>query len=181
MEKITFTDATLTTQAKVTISGTDYEVTPATYSGGTDLNANTFNTMQDNIENAILTIDDIYPVGSIYLSVNSVNPSTLFGGTWVAFGTGRTLVGVDTNDSSFNTVEKTGGEKSHQLTINEMPSHTHNITGAAGGTSFPVTNYGDFIAKNTAYEYGFNTYTGGNGYHNNLQPYITCYMWKRTA
>ena len=186
MNKITFEDATLVSQAKVSIGGNDYEITPATYSGGTDLNANTFNTMQSNIENAIPTIEDLadrlYPVGSIYMSVSNTNPNTLFGiGTWELWGAGRVPVGVDTNDGSFNTVEKTGGEKAHTLSIGEMPSHTHNIRGAAGGTSFPITNYGDFIAKATEYEYGFNTYTGGNQAHNNLQPYITCYMWKRTA
>lgn len=50
MQKINFEDATLVTQAKVTISGNDYEVTPATYSGGTDLDADTLNDLQDNIE-----------------------------------------------------------------------------------------------------------------------------------
>ena len=61
-----------------------------------------------------------WPVGSIYLSVNNTNPSSYFGGTWEQIAKGRTLVGVDTSDTDFNTVKKIGGEKTHKLTINEM-------------------------------------------------------------
>lgn len=70
-------------------------------------------------------LNHAYPIGSIYISINDTNPATLFGGTWQQFGKGRTLVGVDKNDNDFNIVQKTGGEKAHQLTINELPSHTH--------------------------------------------------------
>lgn len=70
-------------------------------------------------------LNHAYPIGSIYISINDINPATLFGGTWQQFGKGRTLVGVDENDNDFNIVQKTGGEKTHQLTINELPSHTH--------------------------------------------------------
>ena len=91
-----------------------------------------------------------YPVGNILISTNNTNPSSYIGGTWETYGSGRTLVGVDTNQSEFNTVNKTGGSKSfnnnhshtvashthtinshshttqaHTLTINEMPAHTH--------------------------------------------------------
>ena len=61
--------------------------------------------------------DCIYPIGSIYLSVNNINPSEYFGGTWVAWGSGRVPVGVNSSDSSFNTVEKTGGSKTHNHII----------------------------------------------------------------
>lgn len=130
---------------------------------------------------------NMYPVGSIYTSVKNTNPSSLFGGTWVSYGSGRTLVGVDAAQSEFSTVEKTGGEKSHVLTINEMPSHSHplnknvpygmpynNLTGTAtgtGGSVFYKESYAPFTIGNA----------GGNQAHNNLQPYITVYMWKRTA
>ena len=82
----------------------------------------------------------IYPVGAIFPTVNSVNPGTyLTGTTWELFGAGKTLVGVDTTDDEFNTVEKTGGQKeyvythahtinSHTLTVQEIPSHTHDMT-----------------------------------------------------
>ncbi len=55
-----------------------------------------------------------YPIGAIYLSVDSTNPSKLFGGTWVGFGAGRCLVGVDTSQTEFNTAQKTGGNKNLQ-------------------------------------------------------------------
>ena len=70
----------------------------------------------------------MYPVGSIYLSVNNVNPGTLFGGTWEAWGSGRVPVGVDTSQSEFDRVEKTGGEKTHQLTETELASHGHGMS-----------------------------------------------------
>lgn len=71
------------------------------------------------------TLSRIFPVGSIFTSVNNVNPASFIGGTWERFGQGKVLVGVDENDNDFNIVQKTGGEKTHQLTINELPSHTH--------------------------------------------------------
>ena len=121
----------------------------------------------------------IYPVGSIYMSVNSTNPGTLFGGTWVAWGTGRVPVGVDTNDGDFNTVEKTGGEKSHILQASEMPPHTHDVNDVTiwGGDAW--IGSGGY----TTITFGGRTTTsaGGGQAHNNVQPYITCYMWKRTA
>lgn len=124
--------------------------------------------------------DLIYPVGSIYLSVNSINPSTLFGGTWEEIAKGRTLVGVDTNDVDFNIVKKTGGEKVHKLTIDEMPSHKHDMN---FGTSSSSNNFGGGLiytgvdGKNTA----FISASGGDQPHNNLQPYFTCYIWSRIA
>jgi hypothetical protein len=69
-----------------------------------------------------------YPIGSIYMSVNSTSPATLFGGTWIAFGTGRTLVGLDTSQTEFNTVEKTGGHK-------KMQTHSHGVDINTGGQS----------------------------------------------
>lgn len=120
-----------------------------------------------------------YPVGSIYLSVNDTNPSTWFGGTWEQIAKGRTLVGVDTSDTDFNTVKKIGGEKNHTLTINEMPSHTHNII-RSGNSSSP--GYSSFF-QSSVYS-GENSplsSTGGNQPHNNIPPYFTCYIWCRTA
>lgn len=78
-------------------------------------------------------LDIIYPVGSIYMSVNSTNPQNLFGGTWVAWGTGRVPVGIDTSQTEFNAVEKTGGEKTHKLKVSEMPSHDHGLVNANNG------------------------------------------------
>ena len=75
-------------------------------------------------------LDSFYPVGSIYLSVKNENPSSKFGGTWVAWGSGRVPVGVNSSDSSFNSVEKTGGGKthSHTITVNNKVAFTSGST-----------------------------------------------------
>lgn len=130
-------------------------------------------------------LNKIYPVGSIYISVNSTNPGDFLGGTWVQFGQGRTLVGVNTSDSNFNTVEKTGGEATHKLTISEMPKHAHKFQGYYNTTSGAA--YSQYILSRDKVSGDPNSvpsseeYVGGNGSHNNLQPYITVYFWKRTA
>ena len=121
---------------------------------------------------------NVWPVGSIYISVVNINPSEYFGGTWQVFGTGRCLVGIDTSQTEFNTIEKTGGEATHKLTIEEMPSHNHvvnfdQIWGWGGTTSLATTSGGPYAGG------GYVRDTGGNQPHNNLQPYITVYMWKR--
>ena len=78
---------------------------------------------ENNLKTYLLAY--IYPVGSIKMTADNTNPSTYLGGTWVAWGAGKVPVGVDTTDTDFATVEKTGGEKEHILTTNEMPSHNH--------------------------------------------------------
>jgi hypothetical protein len=123
-----------------------------------------------------------HPIGSIEVNVSGTNPGTYLGGTWKAFGSGRTLVGVNTSDTSFNTVEKTGGEKNHTLTVNEMPKHSHNLPGrvlyytAGGGEAFRE-NAGRDVTSNNSTSFD----TGGGQSHNNLQPYITVYFWKRVS
>lgn len=68
----------------------------------------------------------IYPIGSLYISTLATNPNVLLGfGTWASFGAGRVLVSQDTGQTEFDTLEETGGEKTHTLTSGEMPSHTH--------------------------------------------------------
>lgn len=152
--------------------------------------------------------DFIYPVGSIYLSVKSTNPSSLFGGTWVAWGTGRVPVGVNASDANFSTVEKTGGASTVTLTASQIPSHKHAAgTLATAKTGAHTHSMGSYFSNGTgdgsAYTFhtgrevvsrktqsaGDHTHTisgstdaaGSGGSHTNLQPYITCYMWKRTA
>jgi hypothetical protein len=141
------------------------------------LNATNLNQLQKNIEEALLAMK---PVGSIEINTTGVNPSEYIGGTWEAWGSGRVPVGVDTVQTEFNTVEKTGGEKEHTLTVKEMPSHSHSTVHKVGAGDGDVTGYQ--WANNVA-DYGAvaTTSTGGGQPHNNLQPYITCYMWKRTA
>lgn len=124
-----------------------------------------------------LTFDDIYPVGSIYISVNNVNPSTLFGGTWAQIKDKFLLAAGSTYSNG-----DTGGEATHTLTVNEMPNHTHNVNiGAAlaaesGGfglnNGFPVAK--DNISRDTNSK-------GGGQPHNNMPPYLVVAIWKRTA
>lgn len=121
----------------------------------------------------------MHRVGDIIFSTSDENPSTIYGGTWVAWGKGQVPVGVDTSDSDFNTVEKTGGEKEHTLTVDEMPSHKHDFGQQFATTSNLSGAYGYYMIAGTQTDVIKNT--GGNQPHNNLQPYITCYMWKRTA
>lgn len=121
----------------------------------------------------------MHRVGDIIFSTSDENPSTIYGGTWVAWGKGQVPVGVDTSDSDFNTVEKTGGEKEHTLTVDEMPSHKHDFGQQFAATSNLSGAYGYYMIAGTQTDVIKNT--GGNQPHNNLQPYITCYMWKRTA
>ena len=124
-------------------------------------------------------LETIYPVGSIYINAGvATNPGTLLGfGTWTAFGTGRTIVGVDSSDTDFDAVRETGGAKTHQLTISELPAHTHNVSMSTSDVD------GDFLSEgnNTGISTFTTTSTGGDQAHNNLQPYIVVYMWKRTA
>lgn len=127
---------------------------------------------------------DAWPVGSVYIAVNSTSPATRFGGTWSAFGAGRVLVGLDSGDTAFDSAEETGGAKTHTLLATEMPAHVHRqrrhgtTTGSLSGpTTAPDTsssNPTDWGTVDTGS-------AGGGGAHNNLQPYIVVYMWKRTA
>lgn len=130
--------------------------------------------------------DDIYPVGAIYMSVSPTSPASLFGGTWTQWGSGRVPIGINSSDNDFKTVEKTGGEKEHTLTIGEMPSHTHAIYGGNTSTTNILTSYNSNgwipLLGGTGYKNdGTMTNSGDNDAHNNLQPYITCYMWKRVS
>ena len=98
-------------------------------------------------------LDSFYPVGSIYFSVTNTNPSSKFGGTWVAWGSGRVPVGVNSNDGNFNSVEKTGGSSTHThtitvanksaftsgstaLSVSQIPAHQHNGTTQGGRTDY---------------------------------------------
>ena len=129
----------------------------------------------------------MHRVGDIIFSTSDENPSTIYGGTWVAWGKGQVPVGVDTSDSDFNTVEKTGGEKEHTLTVDEMPSHSHiqtwNGNIMVGGGSGGESTNGSYLNEggNGIYPATLTNNVGNSHSHNNLQPYITCYMWKRIA
>ena len=123
-----------------------------------------------------------HPVGSLFETTVSTNPGTLYGGTWAAWGGGRTPVGVNTADTSFNTVEKTGGAKTHTLTVQEIPNHAHDLNAVNEGVDNPNGGYHPGWTFNKQYTAQvMSASTGGGQAHNNLQPYITCYIWKRTT
>jgi hypothetical protein len=145
-------------------------------------------------------LSSVYPVGSIYTNSSvSTNPGTLLGfGTWTAFGAGRVMVGFNASDTSFDTAEETGGSKdaivvSHTHTATSTvtdPGHVHayiqrigpggastnNFSGSATDTSFNTDSKTTGITVATT-----NSTEGSSGTNANLQPYITVYLWKRTA
>jgi hypothetical protein len=159
------------------LTGTPTSTTAATSTDTTQIATTAF--VQQEI-NAIPAVDlsSLYPVGSIYMNASSgTNPGTLIGfGTWVAFGAGRVPVGIDSGDTDFDTAEETGGAKTHTLTVDEMPAHTHSVpnSGSQNNSFDSGTTVGNDVT-------GTSGSTGGGQAHNNLQPYIVVYMWKRTA
>ena len=137
--------------------------------------------LKDKTGNKIVTTP-YYRVGDLFLTTIATNPSNYLGGKWELFGPGRCLVCVDTSDSDFNTVKKTGGEKSHKLTIDEMPKHKPQALLNTGDSNTSGSAINWKIVHNGRF-YGGDMFKsfGGDQAHNNLQPYITCYIWIRTA
>jgi len=132
------------------------------------------------------TIANAYPVGSLYMNAsNATNPASLLGfGTWAAFGAGRVLVGIDSSDTDFDGAEETGGSKTHALTTGELAAHNHAVgsndsgtgPGGAAGNQEHVRDAGVGNGPATP-----TSTTGSGTAHNNVQPYIVVYMWKRTG
>lgn len=158
-------------------------------------------TMQNNtigsIEKLIKPVHDleeiikqVYPIGAIYMSVVDTSPALLFGGVWSIWGQGLVPVGVKTNDSAFMTAERTGGEYHHTLTEYEMPSHQHiqriqrsywSMKQVSGeGAIYATIDWQQYRTSNSEL-FETTEWAGGGLSHNNMQPYITCYMWKRIA
>jgi hypothetical protein len=134
---------------------------------------------------SIISLSDVYPVGSIYINASDgTNPGTLLGfGTWVAFGAGRVPVGIDAGQTEFDTAGEVGGFKTHTLTVSEIPAHTHNLgskDSTAGDGGAVNEEFIEDPADTTNGPNVTSSSTGGGSAHNNLQPYIVVYMWKRT-
>lgn len=145
----------------------------------------------------------IYPIGSVYINAqDGTNPATLFGfGTWEAFGAGRVPVGLDATQTEFDTVAETGGEKTHTLTTAELAAHSHGVndpghnhsftrdpvvTSASGNSRAYLGGSGQQFAWSALGINGSGTgisiqNNGSGAAHNNLQPYVTVYMWKRVG
>lgn len=122
-------------------------------------------------------LDNVYPIGAVYMSMNSTNPGTLFGGTWKQVQ-GKFLLGV----SNAYPAGSSGGESEHTLTTAEIPNHTH---------SFKYTGQSETMGVNAirlyeAASYQYNAYSGGQSSncggqaHNNMPPYLAVYIWYRT-
>lgn len=125
--------------------------------------------------------DLIYPVGSIYLSVNSTSPSSIFGGTWEQIKDTFLLGSGDTY-----TAGTTGGEATHTLTVNEIPAHDHDYTiyGDASTSQHPVSQdiYRYSSWGSTYHDTTMDTTTVGGGQaHNNMPPYLVVNIWKRVS
>lgn len=139
--------------------------------------------------NTKVSVVPYYRVGDLFLTTIATNPSNFLGGKWELFGPGRCLVCVNTSDNDFKTVKKTGGSK-------YLQEHYHDIRFAAyDGNGVTISNIGTGVdvldipnwnwTKNGQNDKnsGSNLYTNkeGTGNSGNLQPYITCYVWIRTA
>ena len=141
-----------------------------------------------------------HPVGTLFETTVSTNPGTLYGGTWAAWGGGRVPVGVNTADSDFNTVEKTGGKKTER---HEFKIGYKGYYGTAVGSDdnmiqaykYSTSSYGTYAYEgstqasvNAGIQASTNTRdvaqassTGDTSETSIVQPYITCYIWKRTT
>lgn len=135
----------------------------------------------------MINVNLIYPIGSIYISINSKNPSEIFGGTWERIK-GKMLIGVDEDDTDFNASSKMGGEKEVTLTTNEIPYMEAEIydtldnklntgyNGGAANTNIISTTASENMGRNLKAKFN-----GGGQPHNNLPPYYTVYIFVRTA
>ena len=159
--------------AQVATSGSYNDLTnkPTIPSKTSDLTNDSGFVSQSNL------VDLVYPVGSYYWSSNSTSPSTLFGGTWTQVKDRFVLAAGDSYS-----VNATGGEKTHTLTVNEMPGHSHEVwmefRGGAEGLAFNswiVAGGGGTSATVTSES------RGGGQAHNNMPPYIVAFCWHRTA
>jgi hypothetical protein len=158
-----------------------------------DRNTALYNLMLDLAPNASgvrlianLMADILYPVGSVYSSTNSTNPASLFGvGTWQPYAQGRVLIGAgtgnDLTESNTFAVNQTGGKYRHKLTEGELPAHQHTL---------PVDSLGNqnmqSLKESDGNDEGLSATSktgsaGSNMPHNNIQPYIVVYMFRRTA
>ena len=157
-----------------TVNFSDVKRVVDTYS--TKLDTDSTVTVDGVSINAIANI--IYPVGSIYMSANDVDPSLLFGGEWEKIE-GKFLL---SSYGSTYTLGSTGGEANHTLTVDEMPKHKHDLsyrtgviqTGSSGTYYFDVGTSGNWYTNSPSFKE-----SGGNKAHNNMPPYMSVYMWKR--
>ena len=143
--------------------------------------------IEDKDQNLLDTLNMVYPVGSIYMSVNSTSPASLFGGTWERIKDRFLLASGDTYSAG-----STGGEANHTLTVNEMPSHAHNFDnyisgyppyslGRDGKDNYKMPLINTLNPNDTTGAGQYTNAAGSSKPHNNMPPYLVIYVWKRTA
>lgn len=183
------------------ITGTTEPIVSASAAVGTEISDGSVVWTVQNIKGQSMLA--AYPVGTIYMSVLPTSPADLFGGTWEEMPAGRVLLAQgDAEWGTTYTAGSTGGEATHQLSVGELPSHNHNVTCSIDGDH----NHGITTGNNTDAPYnmvstqarqtnttrytnsaGNHSHTitiaeaGSNVAHNNLQPYLAVYLWKRTT
>lgn len=160
-----------------------------TFTPGTMIKASEMNAALAEVYR--MALDAAHPVGSIYMSTTlttTADVEAALGGTWLAWGAGRVPVGMGSNGTTdYTTVEATGGEDEHKLTVSEMPKHGHPWTGVNTGAT-QTSQMGNYpfriqqdVQENWAGTEARIGIAGGDAAHENRQPYITVYMYKRTA
>lgn len=141
------------------------------------------NELKTNVQTAFTDLLKlVFPIGSTYITQTNTNPSTILGfGTWERLK-GKVCLGLDEDDNDLQTIGNTGGEKTHTLTIEETPSHTHDFNYGERllvqkGSDYAVPDYVNLTGKKIT-----TTSAGGGQPHNNMQPYeVVGYMWIRKS
>ncbi len=133
-------------------------------------------------QNGRTLLDMFYPVGAIFITTVNTNPSSYMGGSWVRFGNGQTLVGVNESDEDFNSAQKSGGSKSHTIDYENLPPRTGLQVNWKGGlTSYSEWKSGNLAKGTWIMSNAYDTQSPFSKAISNLQSYITVYMWRRTA
>lgn len=123
-------------------------------------------------------LQEAFPINKVEVFFDAEDHSNFLGFTWEMISQGRVPVGLDTSDTNFNEIGKTGGEKTHKLTIDEMPKHRHDMNyGSSLGGDGSGYAFSGTVGSGPAAMF----YAGSNQPHNNLQPYIVMAFWKRIA
>lgn len=155
---------------------------------GSDIKSYLNNTLTAELDLALATLNQYmqneraqeYPVGKIVMFYDNNDHSDYLGFTWKRCMIGKVPVGVDSSDTDFNLIGKTGGEKTHKLTINEMPNHNHPGSYWIQRDGYGNINVGSTSGANRA-NISASGYAGGNQPHNNLQPYEVVSYWRRVS
>ena len=154
--------------------------TKTNWTTSTPINPTNLNHIEDGIADLY---NAIFPVGQIVIKGDNEDYTNWLGFTWERTAVGKVLVGYDSNDSDFNSIGKTGGEKTHTLSVPEMPRHAHyiasNLTNNPPGGIDRAIMYG--VPESVEPTNYSSESTGNNQPHNNLQPYQVVAYWKRIA